>query len=93
MKLANKRPLPMIARVHSGARAARRAMARACATVSASEKRMRRREQEHASTSESLERMLTSFDVRRHRGEVMAFPPVGREIVSHLPSHDDPPTG
>lgn len=54
---------------------------------------MRRREQEHASTRDSLERMLTSFDVRRHRGEVMAFPPVGREIVSHLPSHDDPPTG
>jgi antitoxin MazE len=29
----------------------------------------------------NLEEMLAAFDPKKHRGEVMAFPPVGREVV------------
>jgi hypothetical protein len=79
MKQAKKRLLPTLARLYSSTRRADRALAKTFAAISASEKRMRRREQEHAGTRESLERMLASFDVARHGGEVMAFPAVGRE--------------
>lgn len=29
----------------------------------------------------NLEEMLAAFDPKKHSGEVMAFPPVGREVV------------
>ncbi|MDO8768471.1 MAG: hypothetical protein Q7K57_07185 [Burkholderiaceae bacterium] len=85
MKLAKKRLPPTIAKLFSGARSARRAVMKACAAVSVSEKRMRRREQAHASTKESLEQMLASFDSKRHSGEAMPFPPVGSEVLPNYP--------
>lgn len=89
MKRARKRLLPTIAKLYSSTRRAERAMAKTFAAVSASKQRIRRREQRHASTRESLERMLATFDVERHGGEAMALSPVGTEVVPHALLQDD----
>ena len=80
MKRAKKHLLPTIAKLYASTRRADRAMTDALAAVSASEKRIQKREQAHAKTKESLDQLLAAFDVDRHRGEVMAFPPVGKEL-------------
>jgi len=92
MKQAKKRPLPTIAKLFSSARRASRAVINACAAVSASEKRMRRREQAHARANDSLEQMLALFDRKRHGGEAMPFPPVGSEVIPIYPPDDGPLT-
>ncbi len=92
MKRAKKQLPSTIAKLFSSARGAGRAMIKVCAAVSVSEKRMRRRVQAHASTKETLEQMLASFDSKRHSGEAMPFPPVGSEILPNYPSDDGPLT-
>jgi hypothetical protein len=49
---------------------------------------MRRREQAHASTKESLEQMLASFDRKRYSGEAMPLTPVGNEVLPNYPPGD-----
>jgi hypothetical protein len=56
-------------------------MADALSAVSASEKRIQRREEAHAKTKESLDHLLASFDIDRHRGEAMPFTPCGKEVI------------
>lgn len=92
MKRAKKRLPSTIAKLLSSARSAKRAVMKACAAVSASENCMRRREQEHASTKESLEPMLASFDSKRHGGEAMPLHPVGSEVLSNYPADGGPLT-
>lgn len=84
MKRAKKRLPSAIAALLSSERSARRAVMKASAAVSASNKRIRRLEQAHAGTQTSLERMLAAFDNERHGGEAMPLSPVGREV---LPSY------
>jgi len=81
MKRAKKLPLPTLAKLYSSARRADRAMTEALAAISASNRRIRRREEAHAKTRESLDRLLAAFDAERHRGEVMVFSPVGKELT------------
>lgn len=86
MKLAKKRLPSTIAKLFLSVRSARRAVMKACASVSASEKRMRGREQAHARTKASLEQMLASFDSKRNSGEAMPLPPVGSEVLPIYPT-------
>ena len=79
MKRTKKQLLPTIAKLDASTRRANRAMSDALAAVSASNKRIRAKELAHAKTKESLDRLLDALDVERHRGEAMAFSPVGKE--------------
>jgi len=81
MKLAKKRLSPIVRRLLSSTRGAKRAITKAIASVDATNRKlaMKRRKPQY-----SLDEMLEAFDPKRHRGELMTFAPRGRESGTPL---------
>jgi len=80
MKRAKKRLSPILAKLITSTRSAKRVLTKAIAAVDASNRKLAMRHRQR----HSFDKMLKAFDPKRHRGELMAFAPRGRERGTSL---------